>query len=51
MLDQVLDIFCVTPDYDLNLMTEDQTLFNTTSRILTEVGKLIHKERPDIVLV
>jgi UDP-N-acetylglucosamine 2-epimerase (non-hydrolysing) len=51
MLDQVLEIFRVIPDYDLNLMTDDQTLFDTTSRVLTGVGKLIHKEKPDMILV
>ncbi len=51
MLDQVLDVFDVTPDYDLNIMKNDQTLFDITCRCLTEIGAVIKKEKPDIVLV
>jgi UDP-N-acetylglucosamine 2-epimerase (non-hydrolysing) len=51
MLDQVLDVFDVTPDYDLNIMKNDQTLFDITCRCLTEIGTVIKKEKPDIVLV
>jgi UDP-N-acetylglucosamine 2-epimerase (non-hydrolysing) len=51
MLDQVLDVFGVTPDYDLNIMKDNQTLFDITCRCLTELGAVIKKENPDIVLV
>ncbi len=51
MLDQVLDVFDVTPDYDLNIMKDDQTLFDVTCRCLSEIGEVIKKEYPDIVLV
>jgi UDP-N-acetylglucosamine 2-epimerase (non-hydrolysing) len=51
MLDQVLDVFDVKPDYDLNIMKNDQTLFDITCRCLTEIGDVIKKEKPDIVVV
>jgi UDP-N-acetylglucosamine 2-epimerase (non-hydrolysing) len=51
MLDQVLDVFDVKPDHDLNIMKNDQTLFDITCRCLTEIGAVIKKEKPDIVLV
>jgi len=51
MLDQVLNIFDVVPDFDLNLMTEDQTLFDITFRALNGLGTLIQQESPDLVFV
>jgi UDP-N-acetylglucosamine 2-epimerase (non-hydrolysing) len=51
MLDQVLNIFDVKPDYDLNLMQENQTLSDITANVLIETGKVIKKEKPDIVIV
>jgi len=51
MLDQVLDVFQITPDWDLNIMREDQTLFGVTVLILKELEKVLKKESPDIVLV
>lgn len=51
MLDQVLKIFDIVPDFDLNLMKNDQTLFDVTSGILVEVGKIIKEEKPDLALV
>jgi UDP-N-acetylglucosamine 2-epimerase (non-hydrolysing) len=51
MLDQVLNIFDVKPDYDLNLMKKNQTLSDITCDCLNEVGNVIKKEGPDIVLV
>jgi len=51
MLDQVLKVFGVVPDYDLNLMKNDQTLFDITSRTIIETGRIIEKESPDIVIV
>ena len=51
MLDQVLKIFKIKPDIDLNLMSHDQNLSNLTSLILTEMQGVISKHQPDIVLV
>lgn len=51
MLDQVLHAFSVTPDYDLSIMKERQTLFDVTTNILNEIKTVLEKERPDVVLV
>lgn len=51
MLDQVLDVFSVQPDYDLDLMQPGQSLFASTSRIIAALESVMHRERPDIVLV
>ena len=51
MLDQVLDAFNIKPDYDLNLMKENQTLGDITTRSLQQLEDIIKKETPDIVLV
>lgn len=51
MLDQVLDIFEVVPDYDLSIMKKEQTLFDITTNILSEIKGVLLKEKPDIVLV
>ena len=51
MLDQVLNVFDVSPDYDLNIMKKNQTLFDITVSILDKIKALLMKERPDIVLV
>jgi len=51
MLDQVLKAFHVTPDYDLSIMKERQTLFDVTCNILTSIKPVLEKERPDVVLV
>lgn len=51
MLDQVLNVFGVVPDYDLNIMKEQQTLFDITTNILGKIQKVLEAERPDIVLV
>ncbi len=51
MLDQVLKSFGVSPDYDLSIMKEKQTLFDITINILIEIKKVLEKEKPDIVLV
>ena len=51
MLDQVLDIFNIKPDYDLNLMKERQTLTTITTSVLIELENLLQKIHPDIVLV
>ncbi len=51
MLKQVLEIFDVTPDYDLSIMKESQTLFDITINILNKIKEILEKEKPDIVLV
>jgi UDP-N-acetylglucosamine 2-epimerase (non-hydrolysing) len=51
MLDQVLDVFNVTPDYDLSIMTERQTLFDITARVLVDIKAVLEKAKPDAVLV
>ncbi|MFH1454177.1 MAG: UDP-N-acetylglucosamine 2-epimerase (non-hydrolyzing) [Armatimonadota bacterium] len=51
MLDQVLSLFNLKPDADLNIMQKNQTLFDITSRALTGMGKILDKFSPDIVLV
>ena len=51
MLDQVMEAFGVVPDYDLSIMKENQTLFDITTNILNEIGKILDEVRPDVVLV
>lgn len=51
MLDQVLDIFKIKPDYDLNIMKQGQTLSEITSRVLLGLEEIIQKEKPNIILV
>jgi UDP-N-acetylglucosamine 2-epimerase (non-hydrolysing) len=51
MLDQVLDIFGITPDYDLNIMKDRQTLTDITIRALDGLDKTMKEVKPDIVLV
>ena len=51
MLDQVLDIFSVRPDYDLNIMKERQTLASITTGVVEGVAQVVEQCRPDIVLV
>lgn len=51
MLDQVLEIFDVVPDYDLSIMKKDQTLFDITTNILNRIGDVLKEVEPDIVLV
>ena len=51
MLDQSLDFFDITPDYDLNIMVNCQDLFYVTAEILARLKKILEKEKPDIVLV
>lgn len=51
MLDQVLELFDITPDYDLNLMKAGQTLNDVTSRIVQELKPILQKFKPDVVLV
>lgn len=51
MLDQVLEAFHVTPDYDLSIMRDRQTLFDVTIHILERIRGVLEQEKPDIVLV
>lgn len=51
MLDQVLNIFDIKPDYDLNIMKQGQTLSEITSRVLLGLEDVIKKEKPNIILV
>lgn len=51
MLDQVLDIFKIKPDYDLNIMRPKQSLSQITTRVLTKLDAVIEDAQPDIVLV
>lgn len=51
MLDQVLQIFEITPDYDLNIMKQGQDLYDVTARVLTGMRDVLTKTKPDVVLV
>ncbi len=51
MLDQVLQLFRIQPDYDLDIMSPSQTLFDITSRALTGLNEVLAEARPDLVLV
>ena len=51
MLDQVLEIFGVEPDYDLSIMKDKQTLFDITTNILMKIKEVLEAEHPDVVLV
>jgi len=51
MLDQVLHLFEITPDYDLNIMKEGQDLYDITSRILIGMRDILKEAKPDVVLV
>ncbi|WP_325166677.1 non-hydrolyzing UDP-N-acetylglucosamine 2-epimerase [Viridibacillus soli] len=51
MLDQVLDTFKITPDYDLNIMKDRQTLVDVTTRGLEGLDQVMKEAKPDIVLV
>lgn len=51
MLDRVLDVFGVVPDYDLSIMKDEQTLFDITTGILNRIGEVLDEVQPDVVLV
>lgn len=51
MLDQVLEAFGVTPDYDLSVMKDKQTLFDITTNILNRIKTVLEEVKPDVVLV
>ncbi len=51
MLDQVLEIFGITPDYDLNIMKDRQDLFDITTNVLNGLRGVLEEAKPDLVLV
>jgi UDP-N-acetylglucosamine 2-epimerase (non-hydrolysing) len=51
MLDQVLNLFAITPDYDLNIMKPGQNLFDVTCNVLQGLKAVLEKEQPDMILV
>ena len=51
MLDQVLQLFEITPDYDLNIMKQGQDLYDVTARVLTGMRDVLQEVHPDVVLV
>lgn len=51
MLDQVLELFEITPDYDLDIMKQGQDLYDVTSRVLLGLRDVLSEEQPDVVLV
>lgn len=51
MLDQVLNVFQVIPDYDLSIMKDSQTLFEITTNILNRIKEVLELVKPDVVLV
>ena len=51
MLDQVLELFEIKPDYDLNIMKQGQDLYDVTARVLTGMRDVLKESKPDVVLV
>lgn len=51
MLDQVLDLFEITPEYDLNIMKQGQDLYDVTARVLIGLRDVFKDAQPDVVLV
>ena len=51
MLDQVLQLFEITPDYDLNIMKQGQDLYDVTARVLVGMRDVLKEAQPDVVLV
>ena len=51
MLDQVLQVFDIVPDFDLDVMKNEQTLFDVTHNILSKMKNILEKVEPDVVLV
>lgn len=51
MLDQVLEIFDIHPDYDLNIMKQGQDLYDITARVLVGMRDILKEVQPDVVLV
>lgn len=51
MLDQVLELFSIKPDFDLDIMTSGQNLFDLTSNLLLVLGELLAEEKPNLILI
>ena len=51
MLDQILDLFAITPDIDLNLMQKGQDLYSLTARVIVAMRDVLQADRPDVVIV
>ena len=51
LLDQVLSIFDIVPDYDLHVMKQGQDLYDITSRVLLGMRDVLRESKPDVVLV
>jgi len=51
MLDQILEVFSINPDFDLNIMKDDQDIYDITIKILTRIKNILKDEHPDLVLV
>ena len=51
MLDQVLELFKITPDFDLDVMTENQSLSDVTAHVISELQTVLNEVKPDLVLV
>ena len=51
MLDQVLDLFDIKPDFDLNIMKAGQDLYDITSKVLISLREVLKEVKPDVVLV
>jgi len=51
MLDQVLNLFEITPDYDLDIMKKNQDLYDVTANVLTKIKEVLEYEKPDTVFV
>ena len=51
MLDQVLELFDIVPDYDLNIMQQGQDLYDITSRVLTGMRDILNEAKPNLVMV
>ena len=51
MLDQVLDLFQIVPDYDLDIMMPNQDLYDVTSKVLMGMRNVLREAKPDVVLV
>jgi UDP-N-acetylglucosamine 2-epimerase (non-hydrolysing) len=51
MLDQVLNLFGIIPDYDLDIMKQQQDLYSITTGVLSGLQKILTDEKPDLVLV
>jgi UDP-N-Acetylglucosamine 2-epimerase (EC 5.1.3.14) len=51
MVDQFLKLFCIKPDYDLDIMLKNQTLFDVSSRCMLRLAAVLEKEKPNLILV